>query len=179
MTAEAKSFAEFMQRANDAEKSTLRLEVEKLRRSEGDWLQISTRLLDHIYALNQAAARSGQTGLIQQLGNFQAACRDVTRRIGLVPFLAEPGTPFDPNLQQPLDEKSQPAPGAVVAETVVTGFTFQGQLLRRAVVVFAGSTSPNPVETEMGASSAVEGQGSRLRAEASARLRPEGGTPEG
>ncbi len=138
MTAEAKSFAEFMQRANDAEKATLRLEVDKLRRSEGDWLQISTRLLDHIYALNQAAARSGQPGLIQQLGNFQAACRDVTRRIGLVPFVGEPGTAYDPNLQQPLDEKSQPAAGAVVAETVVTGFTFQGQLLRRAVVIFAG-----------------------------------------
>jgi len=33
---EAKAFADFMQKANDVEKSHLRLEVEKLRRSEGE-----------------------------------------------------------------------------------------------------------------------------------------------
>ena len=35
ISAEAQAFAEFMQKANDSEKATLRLEVEKLRRGEG------------------------------------------------------------------------------------------------------------------------------------------------
>src|SRR5258708_22039285 len=39
MAAEAKAFAEFMQSANDNEKATLKLEVEKLRRAEQDWRQ--------------------------------------------------------------------------------------------------------------------------------------------
>jgi molecular chaperone GrpE (heat shock protein) len=148
MSAEAKAFAEFMQRTNDTEKATLRLEVEKLRRSEGEWLQISTRLLDHVYALYQAAVRSGQPALIQQLGNFQTGCRDVTRRIGLIPFVAEPGTPFDANLHQPVDEKSAGVVGGAVAETIVTGYTFQGQLLRRAVVAFASEVPAVSVESE-------------------------------
>src|SRR5437867_3103445 len=59
VSSEAKAFTEFLQRANDSEKANLRLEVEKLRRAEGEWLQIVIRLLDHIFALNQAAARSG------------------------------------------------------------------------------------------------------------------------
>src|SRR5260370_25560478 len=59
MTAEVKGFTEFMQRSNDTEKANLRLEVEKLRRMETDWLQVSVRMLDHVYALHQGAVRSG------------------------------------------------------------------------------------------------------------------------
>ena len=103
MTEEAKAFAEFMQKANDTEKATLRLEVEKLRRAEGDWLQVLVRILDHTFALNQAAARSGQRNVIEQLGHFQNACREVTRRIGLVPFEVAPGEPFDPEKHQPVE----------------------------------------------------------------------------
>ncbi|HUE36951.1 MAG TPA: hypothetical protein VMO20_06135, partial [Candidatus Acidoferrum sp.] len=86
MVAEAAAFTEFLKKTNDGEKSSLRLEVEKLRRIESDWLQVIVRLLDHTYALFKAAERSGQPGLIEQMGNFQNSCRDVTRRIGLVPF---------------------------------------------------------------------------------------------
>src|ERR1041385_4975843 len=39
MADEAKAFNEFLQHANDSEKSTLRLEIEKFRRVEADWLQ--------------------------------------------------------------------------------------------------------------------------------------------
>src|SRR5215471_7032576 len=67
MSTEAKAFAEFMQKANDAEKGNLRLEVEKLRRGEGEWLQAVVRMLDHTYALHTAAARSGKGGLVEQL----------------------------------------------------------------------------------------------------------------
>src|SRR5262249_37558453 len=52
MTSEAKAFAEFMQKAGDAEKNHLRLEVEKLRRIESDWLQVLVMTMDHVYALN-------------------------------------------------------------------------------------------------------------------------------
>ena len=43
MSAEVKEFTEFMQRSNDTEKANLRLEVEKLRRMETDWLQVSVQ----------------------------------------------------------------------------------------------------------------------------------------
>ena len=134
MAAEAKAFAEFLQKTNDTEKSHLRLEVEKLRRAEGDWLQIIVRLLDHVYALHLAAVRSGQQSLIDQLGQFQNACRDVARRVGLIAYTAKPGEPFNAKLHQPIDAESSPSAGAVVGETVAAGYTYQGQLLRPALV---------------------------------------------
>ena len=134
MAAEVRDFTEFMQRANDTEKATLRLEVEKLRRGEGEWVQIVVRMLDHTYALYSAGVRSGQPRLIEQLTQFQNACREVARRTGLVPFTATPGEPFDAQRHQTPDGKPLPAE-AKVCETVATGFTFQGQLLRRALVL--------------------------------------------
>src|SRR5262245_37216227 len=47
MTAEVKALNEFLQRANESEKATLRLEVDKLRRAEAEWLQVLVRMLDH------------------------------------------------------------------------------------------------------------------------------------
>src|SRR5207245_9616273 len=83
MASEAKAFSDFMQKASDAEKGHLRLEVEKLRRSEGEWLQVLVLTLDHVYALLLAGRRSGQQNIIQQLTTFQHACRDVARKVGL------------------------------------------------------------------------------------------------
>jgi molecular chaperone GrpE (heat shock protein) len=134
MNAEQKDFIAFMQKANDSEKATLRLEVDKLRRTESDWLQVIVRMLDHTYALYQAAVNSGQPHLVQQLGNFQFALRDAARRIGLAPFVPAPNEPFDPKMHQPADEKTKPEPDAVVVETIATGFTYQGQMLRPALV---------------------------------------------
>jgi molecular chaperone GrpE (heat shock protein) len=137
MTAEVKAFSEFMQRANDNERATLRLEVEKLRRAEGDWLQVLVRTLDHVYALNAGAARSGQPNLIQQLSTFQNACRDAARRVGLTPFVPGEAEPFDPERHQTIDDGGKPPPEAVVAETIATGYTFQGKLVRPALVRLA------------------------------------------
>jgi molecular chaperone GrpE (heat shock protein) len=134
ITAEARSFSEFLKKANETEKNHLRLEVDKLRRAEGDWLQILVRILDHIFALNQAAFRSGQTNLVKELGQFQNACRDVARRVGLVPFVAIPGEPYDPKIHQLADAKLVPSAAACVAETIATGYSFQGQLVRPALV---------------------------------------------
>jgi len=131
---EAKAFTEFLQKANDNERANLRLEIEKLRRAEGDWLQVVTRMLDHVFALHQAAVRSGQSSLIEQLGQFQNACRDAVRRVGLAAFIVAPDELFDEKLHQLVDPQQTLLPASRVAETVATGYTYQGQLLRRALV---------------------------------------------
>jgi molecular chaperone GrpE (heat shock protein) len=134
MGAEVKAFTEFMQQVNSSEKATLRLEVEKLRRAESEWLQVLVRMLDHVYALHTGALRSGQPNLIEQVGNFQNACREVIRRVGLTPFSAAPAEPFDPQRHQILEGNGAAPEGGSVAETVATGYTFQGRLLRPALV---------------------------------------------
>jgi molecular chaperone GrpE (heat shock protein) len=147
MAVEVRDFTAFMQKANDGEKATLRLEVEKLRRAENDWLHVVVHMLDHVFALNRAAAHSGQEKLIAQLGQFQNACRDAARRVGLVPLLAAPGDPFDPQRHQ-LVEGDPPTTAGVVAELIALGFTFQGKLIRPAVVRVEGEASDAPAEVE-------------------------------
>lgn len=137
MAVEVRDFTAFMQKANDGEKATLRLEVEKFRRAENDWLNVVVHMLDHVFALNRAAAHSGQEKLIAQLGQFQHACRDAARRVGLVPLLAAPGDMFDVQRHQ-LAEGNPPTTAGVVAEMIALGFTFQGKLIRPAVVRVEG-----------------------------------------
>jgi molecular chaperone GrpE (heat shock protein) len=155
MAAEKQEFAAFLEKANDAERNHLRLEVEKLRRAEGEWLRVLAQVFDHIYALYLAAVRFGQPNLIEQLGGFQNACREAARRIGLAPLVVEPGSPFDPNLYQ-LPDGGTPAPaGARVAETLATGYTYQGQLLRPPLVSLqaaAPEPDPSPPRTRAGGS---------------------------
>jgi molecular chaperone GrpE (heat shock protein) len=134
MAGEAASFRDFLQKANDGEKANLRLEVEKSRRMENDWLQVIVRMLDHTYALNKAAERTGQPGLIEQLGNFQASCRDVARRVGLVPFVPAVNEPFDAGAHQLADSQVVPDDGAKVGDTIATGYSYQGRLIRPALV---------------------------------------------
>lgn len=140
MSAELKDFTAFMQKAGEGEKGTLRLEVEKLRRAENEWLNITVFILDHIFALNRAAERSGQQTLINQLAHFQNSCRDAARRVGLVPVLAEPNEPFDPQRHQTAAGE-KPADDALVVEVLATGFSFQGRALR-PVVVGVNTTKP-------------------------------------
>jgi molecular chaperone GrpE (heat shock protein) len=148
MATEARSFAEFMQKANDSEKAHLRLEVEKLHRGEGDWLQIVVRLLDHVFGLYQAGVRSGQPKLCEQLGNFQNACRDIARRIGLVPVEANGDELFDQEKHQILEANGEPPADARIAETVATGYTYQGRLLRRPIVRLKSGATASAPETE-------------------------------
>jgi len=133
ITTEVRDFTEFQKKMNDAEKGALRLEVEKLRRVEGDWLQVVVRILDHIYALHTAANRSGQPELADQIGHFQNACRDAARRVGLLPFAAEPGEPFDAERHRVHGTETPPAVG-VAAETLAPGLTLQGRLIRPALI---------------------------------------------
>jgi molecular chaperone GrpE (heat shock protein) len=133
LSTEARDFAQWMQKANDTEKSHLRLEVEKLRRGEGERLQVITHILDHIFALFRAAENSQHPELAEQIGQFQNACREAARRIGLLPMAVEAGTTFDPKIHQLHD--NEPAPeNAVLAGMLAPGYTYQGQLLRRPLV---------------------------------------------
>jgi molecular chaperone GrpE (heat shock protein) len=141
MSKEVREFNEFMQKINDTEKATLRLEVEKLHRSEKEWLQVLVRILDHIFALHNAASRSGQPELAAQIGNFQNACCGVARRVGLAIFEAEAGKPFDPESHQ-VSGTEKPPGGSLIAETVGPGYTYQGRLLRLALVRIKGEEAP-------------------------------------
>lgn len=154
MKTETDDFMKFLQNANDQEKTHLRLEVEKLRRTEGDWLQVVVRILDHVFALHQAAIRSGQQQLINQIEQFQFACRDAARRIGLNHFAPAPGEPFDERGHQLADPNVTAPAGAQVGQLLATGYTYQGQLLRRALVALAPpetATATEDVVTEEGA----------------------------
>jgi molecular chaperone GrpE (heat shock protein) len=152
ISTEAREFAEFMTKANDGEKATLRLEVEKLRRAEGDWLQVVVHLLDHVYALHAGALRSGQPRLIEQLTHFQNVCRDAARRVGLVPVMPAVGEAFDSKRHQSADKETA-SPDSVIKEVLAPGFTFQGRFVRPAAVrlaqrAAASATAENQLSLE-------------------------------
>ncbi len=141
MATETQAFAEFIQKANDNEKATLRLEVDKLRRAEAEWLQAVVRILDHVHALNRAAAQSRQPNVIEQLRRFQGACHDAARRIGLLPLSPGPEDKFDGHRHQPVGPLPGSADTAIVEETVANGYTYQGKLIRPATVKLRSTTA--------------------------------------
>lgn len=148
MSSEVRAFNEFIEKTNDGEKATLRLEIDKLRRGEVESLQVIVRLMDHVFALNQAAQRAKQPGVPEQINKFQSVCIDAIRRIGLSPFIAQPSEPFDPQKHQLLEgEKAAVSEGALVAATVASGFTFQGRLVRPALVQLESQRPPAAQES--------------------------------
>jgi molecular chaperone GrpE (heat shock protein) len=145
MAVEIREFNEFQAKLNDGEKAALRLEVEKLRRAEGDWLQVLARVLDHIFALHNAAARSGNPELAEQIGQFQNVCRDAARRVGLIPFGLEAGEKFDGQKHRAHGVENPPA-GADIAELLAPGLMFQGRLIRPALVKLQEAAAPVAAE---------------------------------
>ena len=129
-----KTHDEFMATAHNKEFNTLKLEVEKLRRSETDWANTLVGLLDLVYRLERSAVASGKDPFIQTMGQFQGQCRKVARRVGLVAFEAELGTAFNPEEHALSDEESAAA-DAAVSETRLPGFRLQGKLVRKPLVV--------------------------------------------
>ena len=133
MAGEVREFSEFMQKMNDSEKAALRLEVEKLRRGEAEWLQVLVRILDHVFALHAAAARSGQPKLAEQIANFKtpaatpraasASCRSAPRRMNR-------STPNATSRRR----RRKTARRRRRRRNRRPGFTFQGRLLRPALV---------------------------------------------
>jgi hypothetical protein len=153
IAADAQAFTEFMLKANDAEKAHLRLQIEKLRRGEGDWVQLVVHLLDHVFALHQAGVRSGQPGVAKQLTQFQTACRELVRRVGLVATEIKIGEPYDAKAHTLPDGHPAVDDGAVVTQVLATGYKFQGQTVRNALVV-AGK----PAEAGSGTVAAAQAQ---------------------
>ena len=166
MVVEARQFGELMQKMSDGEKNALRLEVDKLHRGETEWLQVIVRMLDHVFALQTAALRTGDPKFAEPVTNFQNACRDIAHRIGLVPFVAKPDEPFKAGRHQITGGRENPPDGSIIAETIGTGYTFQGQLLRPAIVRLreegVSAAKPQPVaksvRPEKPAGQAVEGE---------------------
>ncbi len=148
INAEAREFTEFLQKANDTEKNHLKLEVEKLGRSQNDWLQVVVTTLDHVFALAQAGRQSGQENLIKQLTAFQGACREVARRVGVVVVEPQPNETFDPEKHQLRDPDAEPEAGAKIIGLAAQGLSHQGRLLRKAVVVIEGEQVPQSVEAK-------------------------------
>ena len=138
INAEAREFTEFLQKANDTEKNHLRLEVDKLNRAQVDWVKVVTGMLDHVFALNQAGRQAGQEKLVRQLDNFQAACRDVARRVGVITHEPKPEEGFDAGKHQLRDPEAEPEAGAKIIGIAAQGLSHQGQVLRKAVVVIEG-----------------------------------------
>ncbi|HEX9047632.1 MAG TPA: nucleotide exchange factor GrpE [Verrucomicrobiae bacterium] len=144
MATEIREFNEFQVKLNDTEKGAMRLEIEKLRRAEGEWLQVVARILDHIFALHAAAARSGNPELADQIGSFQNVCREAARRVGLLQFEAVPAEKFDAQKHRAHGVEN-PAADAIIAETLGPGISFQGRLVRPALVRLQGpAATPEP-----------------------------------
>jgi molecular chaperone GrpE (heat shock protein) len=144
MAKEVREFNEFQGKLNDSEKAALRLEADKLRRVEGEWLQVVARILDHVFALHNAATRSGQPELADQIGNFQHVCHDTARRVGLVPFGATVGEKFDGQKHRAHGVENPPA-DAVIAEFLAPGLSFQGRMLRPVLVRLNEPNAPAAV----------------------------------
>jgi molecular chaperone GrpE (heat shock protein) len=156
MGAEVREFTEFVKKMNDGEKHALRLESEKNRRNEGEWVQTLVRILDHIFALHVAAARSGQPKVAEQLSQFQNTCRGMVQRLGLAVILTEPNEPFNPERHQAVGVKEKPAAGAITVETIAPGYTFQSKLVRPALVRLRDETpAPSPAPAPVAATAPV------------------------
>ncbi len=153
---EAETFASAVSRTADGEKQTLKLEVDKLRRAEGEWLQAVGRVMDHVFALHLAALKSAQPGVSEQIDRFHAACRDALRRVGFIPIVAAPDELFDPRKHQVADGP-RPADGARIDETVAAGYLYQGQILRPVIVRVAGSASSGASDAGAAESDSQEG----------------------
>ena len=104
------------------------------------------RILDHVYSLHVAAVRSGEAKFAEPITQFQNACRGTARRLGLTPYVAEPDEPFNAERHQVASGQEKPADGWVVTETIATGYTFQGKILRPALVR-TGEPKPRPAVT--------------------------------
>lgn len=152
MATEAKAFADFMRKANDSEKATLRLEAEKLRRNEAEWLQVVVRIMDHVFALHQAAVRSGKTPVIEQISHFQAACRAIARRMGVVPVEAAAGETFDAQRHRTATDDGTAPAGARVTGTLASGVSFQGRLIRPVLVAVENAAQAERTEPATSAS---------------------------
>ena len=128
-----KDHDKFMAAANTEQLATLKLEVEKLRRTEADSANSLINILDLVYRLERSAVASGKEQFIETMSLFQNQCRDVARRVGLVAVMVESGTPFVSEDHR-LPDDGQDEEGKNVSETRLPGYRLQGKLVRKPLV---------------------------------------------
>lgn len=131
---ESKTIREFAQKQNDQQKANLRLEIQKLRQGEAEWIQAATLMLDHTAALHGAISDSGDETAIRRLDKFQNSAHEIMRRVGLVGFAPRPGAPFDPDANKVADRADTPPDGSRIKAVVAMGIRYQGRVLRPALV---------------------------------------------
>ena len=136
---ETDRLVEITGKADTRERDHLRLEVEKHRRGEREWLEVLVGIMDHVFALHRAAVRSGQEKLIKQIEGFQGACGEICRRVGLSQYVVAAGDVFDAKIHKVLDGREVPASG-VIEETLAPGFSFQGHPIRLPMVSVRGAS---------------------------------------
>lgn len=143
---EGKAFAKTFEQSQQTELGHLRLEVEKRKKSESDWIHLLVFFLDHTFALHQAAIQAGREDVTSQLAQFQSTCREAARKVGLVVLDSEAGVPFDPNLHLEAHEGRRQNPGSQVIRIQAPGYRYQGQLIRPVIVTSSvdGSAQPAP-----------------------------------
>lgn len=153
LAAERKSFTEILQRNQDQERQTLRLELEKLRRGEEETLRVVCHLLDHNFAVYQAGQQSPHPGVAQQLAQYRAACLDAVRRLGIVAHQATPGDAFHPDFHQTVDGKAPPEDSRI-AGTLACGYTVRGVGVRPIIVAIEGQAPVTSTSLDSTAQSA-------------------------
>ena len=134
MIEEADSFREFLANASNEETQHLRLMVDKLKKTEKDWIQIIMAMMDHVIALRWAAQKSGNQNLAGQISNFHNQLVEITRQVGLLPFEPAAGEDYDPDLHQPYETELTVAAGTPIEAVKTAGFRFRGVVIRKALV---------------------------------------------
>lgn len=138
---QTREFSEFMARATDIEKASLRIEVQKLEQLHNDNVQVIMKLLDQVYALYRAALASGNQRIIEQISLFQMNCRQIAEKIGLIAFDGKSGEKFDSERHINVDRSATTPKGAVISGPIAPGYTYQTKMIRQALVAVHSDNS--------------------------------------
>jgi len=135
IVAHSQDFAERLAQAVNYEKSSFQIEIDKLHRIENDWLSTGIGIMDHVLALTNAGIQSGKPEIIEQMRRFRGACLEFAARAGLQPFLPAPTDTYDPEKHVLPPNTPTPDPSTKISRVLAPGFNYQGQLIRKAMVL--------------------------------------------
>lgn len=131
----SQDFSERLSKAVSYEKSSLQMEIDKLCRVENDWIHTGIGIMDHVLALTHAGIQSGKPEIAEQMRHFRGACLDIAARAGLQPFLPAPTDTYDPEKHLLPPNTPTPEPDTRISRVIAPGFNYQGQLVRKAMVL--------------------------------------------
>ncbi|MBQ7589083.1 MAG: nucleotide exchange factor GrpE [Verrucomicrobia bacterium] len=135
IVAHSQDFAERLSKAVSYEKSSLQMQIDKLRRAEDDWIHTGIGIMDHVLALSNAGIQSGKPEIAEQMRHFRGACLEFAARAGLQPFIPAPTDTYDPEKHILPPNTPTPEPGTRISRVLVPGFQYQGQLIRKAMIL--------------------------------------------